>query len=587
MGRLVLFRSIQWRITLPFILLIVFSMVGLGAYLVSSTRNSQLGNLRSQLENEARLTAEASLPSFINQDAREDLNALASKLGEQIDARVTLISRDGTVLGDSREDPANMENHAARPEIKDALVTGLGGSTRYSTTLGQKMMYMAVPVSYQGQILGFARVALPLKEVESLVHRITVSIATAMVIVALLVILIAWLIARITTRPIRALTVASRRIASGELGHKITVGTGDEVGELAHALNEMSLKLKRLVEAISGDRSRLASILDNMADAVIMTDREGKISLINRAAEKLFKVKNVMNKPLIEAVRDHEIDEALKACLQKAVTQDIQYESSTSKRFLRAITIPITDYKPGGVLILCQDLTDIRNLQTTRRELIGNISHEFRTPLAGIKALVETMRDIAIDDKETAKDFLNRIDSEVDRLTQMVAELSELSCIETGSTELKLELVNLSVLVEEVVSQLGPQLERQQLSIKKELAADLPSVKADIGRVRQLITNLMHNAIKFTPSGGSITVSSRFDDNSVTVEIDDTGVGIAKSDLPRVFERFYKADRARSGGGTGMGLAIAKHVVEAHGGNIRVRSEEGKGSVFRFDLPLK
>ena len=581
-----MFRSIQWRITLPFVLLIIIIMGALGAYLVNSTRNHQLDTLRTQLGNEARITAEASLPGFLSQDKEQTIDDITSKLGEQIDTRVTIIALDGTVLGDSEEDPATMENHANRPEIRDALNNSIGESTRYSTTLEQRMMYVAVTISHQGEVLGTARVALPLTEVESLVRQVTVIIITAMVAATLLVILAAWLIARITTRPIRQITAASKKMASGELEQKIAIQTGDEVQELAHSFNEMSSKLKELVGTISADKARLETILDNMADGVIMTDTERNILLANRAVKELFNIRDAENKPLIEAVRDHEVDELLKLCLQNADMQDVQYESGTSQRFLRAIAVPITNYKPGGALILFQDLTDIRNLQTTRRELIGNISHEFRTPLAGIKAMVETLQAGAVKDREVAKDFLTKIASEIDRLTQMVAELTELTRIETGKTELRLETVNLNQLIKEIIKQLSPQAEVQQLSIKKDLDATLPPVQADAGRIRQVIINLTHNAIKFTPPGGNITIASCSDKNSVTIDVTDTGIGISRSDLPHVFERFYKADRARSSGGTGMGLAIAKHVVEAHGGSIQVQSEEGKGSTFSFTLPL-
>jgi two-component system phosphate regulon sensor histidine kinase PhoR len=579
-----LFRSIQWRITIPFVLLVLVIMGVLGVYLASSTRSSQLDSLRSQLESEARITAEASQPGFLSPDGTKNLEALAKKLGEQIDARVTIIARDGTVLGDSEQDPASMENHATRPEVMDALSTGLGESTRYSTTLGQRMMYVAVPVSYDGEVLGVARVSLPLDAVESVVRRVTVSIIIAMAAATVLVILAAWLIARFTTRPIRKLTAASRRITSGELGQKIAIEARDEVGELAHAFNEMSARLKELVETISEDRARMATILDNMADGVIMTDAEGNISLANQTAARLFNIKDAENKPLIEAVRDYEVDEVLKLCLRTAKTQSVQYESGTSRRYLRAIAVPIAH---SGVLLLFQDLTSLRDLQTTRRELIGNISHEFRTPLAGIKAMVETLHDGAVDDEKTARDFLNRIDSEVDRLTQLVAELTELSRIETGKSELKLEPLNLNNLVEEVTTQLSPQAERRQLAVIKELAAGLPPVPADRARVRQVVLNLLHNAIKFTEPSGKITVTTQKQGDSVTVDIADTGRGIAREDLPHVFERFYKGDKARAGEGAGMGLAIAKHIIEAHGGDIRVQSEEGKGSTFSFSLPLQ
>lgn len=577
-------RSIQWRITVSFILVTLIIMAILGVYLVNSSRNSQLDNLRSQLENEAAITAEACLPSLLNADESANLDSLAKKLGAEIETRITIVALNGTVLGDSEEDPHTMENHGDRPEIVDALATGVGESTRYSATLGQRMLYVAVPISYQDEILGVARVSLPLTTVEDLERRVTLIIVIAMAIAMALVVLAAWVTSRITTRPIRKLTAASKRIASGELGQKLAIEARDEVGELTHAFNEMSAKTKELVEMISEDRTRLATILDNMTDGVIMVDTEGNVSLANKAAEKLFGIKEAKNEPLIEAVRDHEVDELLRLCLRTAQTQATQYESSVSKGYLRVVAIPIAH---TGVLLLFQDLTELRSLQTTRRELIGNISHEFRTPLAGIKAMVETLTGGAMDDKVAAKDFLTRIDSEVDRLTQLVEELTELSRIETGKAELKKEPIDLNKLVEEVIAQLSPQAERQQLSISREFATNLPSVLADKDRVRQVITNLVHNAIKFTPAGGRITITSRALEGSVVVHIADTGIGIPEEDLPRVFERFYKGDKARAGGGTGMGLAIAKHVIQAHGGSIWVRSEEGEGSTFAFSLPLK
>ena len=581
-------HSIQWRITIWFVLLVIVSMAALGAYLTNSVRTSELNNLRSELENEAMITAEASLPSFSEQNETVNLDVLAKKLGSQIGARVTIIARDGTVLGDSHEDPSTMENHATRPEVRDALASGLGESTRYSTTLGEKMMYVAVPIIDNDKVLGTARVGLPLTQVQSSVNRVIVSIVVAMAITAVLVILAAWLIARITTQPIRELTRASQKIASGEFGHRISVGTKDESGQLAHAFNEMSVNLKRLVETISEDRARLTSILDNMVDGVMLTDIEGNIVLTNKAAQSLFGIsgENAKAKPLIEVVREHELNDILKSCLETGREQIAQFDSVTSNKFLRAIAILIDRERQGGALVLVQDLTELKGLQTMRRELVGNISHEFRTPLAGIKAMVETLQDGAIDDQTAASDFLGRIEAEVDRLAQLIAELTELSRIETGRVELELEPVNLNLIVEEVITQLSPQVERQQLSVQRGLAADLPSVQADKERIRQTIVNLVHNAIKFTSPGGKITVATQVHGGSVIVATSDTGIGIAKSDLPHVFERFYKGDRVRSGGGTGMGLAIAKHVVEAHGGQIWAESEEDKGSTFSFSIPF-
>jgi two-component system phosphate regulon sensor histidine kinase PhoR len=582
-----MFRSIQWRIALSFILLVVVIMAVLGVYLVDSVRNSALDSLRSQLENEARITAEASVPLFLVSDS--DLDILAKKLGNDINARVTIIAINGTVLGDSREDPAIMENHATRPEVIDALTSGLGESTRYSTTLGEQMMYVAVPVTDQSNIMGVARVALPLDTVANSVSQITLVIILAIVVTAALAIAAAVLVGGATTRSLREITKAAKRIASGELGQKLPVRSRDETGQLAKAFNEMSSKLAKLIGDISAEKTKLQTVLDNMADGVIMTDVEGKVVLANQATERLFNFqgKDAIGMPLIEAVRDHEVDEILRLCLSTSQTQTGQFESGALKRFLRAIAIPIAQGGPTEALLLFQDLTEVRSLQTMRRELVGNISHELRTPIAGIKAMIDTLRHGAIDDKEAATDFLARIDSEVDRLTQMVSELTELSRIETGRAELRMSPVNLNLLVQEVIAQLNALAQRQQVAITADLASDLPTIKADNDRIKQTLTNLVHNAIKFNHPGGTVAVSTGADAESVIVGVSDTGIGISKEDLPHVFERFYKADRARPRGGTGLGLAIAKHVVQAHGGSVRAQSEEGKGSTFSFSLPIK
>ncbi len=582
-----LFRSIQWRTALAFILLIIVSMSALGIYLTSFAKNTQVGNLRSRLENEARITAEASLPGFLGQGG--DLDALAKKLGKEIDARVTFIALNGTVLGDSDENPATMENHATRLEVIDALASGLGESTRYSTTLGEMMMYVAVPITNQSDIVGVSRVALSLAAIENSVNHVTSIIILAVMAMAALAVMAAGLIARATTRPIRELTRAAKGIASGELGQKIPVRTRDETGQLAQAFNEMSSNLSKLVGDISIEKTKLHTVLTNMADGVIMTDAEGRIILANQATERLFSFqeKDVTNKPLIEVVHDHEADEILKLCLRTSQMQTAQFESVTSKRFIRAIAVPLIDDRLTGALLVFQDLTELRNLQTMRRELIGNISHELRTPIAGIKAMVETLRDSAIEDKEAAMDFLTRIESEVDRLTQVVSELTELSRIETGRAELRTSPVNLNLLAEEVVAQLNPLAQRQQVTITTDLATDLPMLRADNDRIRQTLTNIVHNAIKFNHLDGKVTISTRADSESITVSVSDTGIGIAKEDLPHVFERFYKADKARPRGGSGLGLAIAKHTVQAHGGSIWAQSEQGKGSTFSFSLPLK
>jgi two-component system phosphate regulon sensor histidine kinase PhoR len=377
------------------------------------------------------------------------------------------------------------------------------------------------------------------------------------------------------------------RIASGELNQRIDTGAMDETGDLARSFNQMSVKLAEMVNRMTEDRTRLSGILDNIADGVIMTDIEGNIIIANKAINAIFRVdsEKLIGKSLIENLHDHEIGELLNSCLETGVGQSNQFESDHFKRYIQAIAVPVNGDRPKGVLLLFQDLTELRNLQTMRRELIGNISHDFRTPLAGIKAMVETLRDGAVDDKSVAADFLSRIEREVDRLTQMVTELTELSRIETGGSELKLEVVDIKVLIEEAVNQLIPQAERKNISISFERADEVPMIYVDKERIQQVLVNLIHNAVKYTGENGQIVIDTRIENEMVRVDIIDNGIGIDEKDLPHVFERFYMADRSRTGGGTGMGLAIAKHVIEAHQGKISAQSTQGKGSTFSIFLP--
>jgi len=563
-------------------------MLVLGVYLTNSVRETQLENLRFHLEQEARIIAQASVPSLRGQSYSPDV--LTRELSKNIDSRITIIAPDGKVLGDSVEDPVLMENHSTRPEIKDALVYGVGESIHYSTTLQQKMMYVAIPVYDQGELLGIARVSLPLTTVENSVSYVTRIIIFATGIVASLALIAAWLIARTVTRPVRQLTRAVQKITSGNLSQRVTPTTNDEIGQLSRAFNEMTSAFKTTMETIKTEQSKLANVLASMSDGVIMTDVEGEIVMSNPAAARIFGFTGTApnNRQLIEIVRDHEIEEIFKKCLETSREQSVQFESSLSKSFLMASAIPLRKQsRLSGVLILVRDLTELRNLQTMRRELVGNISHELRTPLASIKAMTETLRSGAINDNEIAEDFLSRIEEEVDRLTQIVAELTQLSRIESGPAQLKKEAVDLNALIEEIILEMRPLADRQNITVFKDLYPNLPSLMIDKDRIRQAIINLVHNAIKFNRPGGKVTVSTSFYDGFISLSVSDTGIGISEKDLSHIFERFYKADKARSGGGSGLGLAITKHTVQAHGGEIHVQSEENKGSTFTLHLPLK
>jgi len=413
-----------------------------------------------------------------------------------------------------------------------------------------------------------------------------IDIFAAVIVTAIFLPLVTFIITRMITGPVKQITEAADGIAVGNLDQQIPITTNDEIGRLAHAFNEMSQKLQTTMATIVDERSNLATVLSNLTDGVVMTDSEESILLVNSAAERLFNFQetNVIGHTLIEILHDYEIDEIVKKSINTGHEQNAQLESAG--RFLRVIAVPISPGRSSSTLVLFQDLTELKNLQTMRRELIGNISHDLKTPIAGIKAMVETLQDGAIDDKQAASNFLTRIEDEVDRLTQMVSEITELSRIESGKAELKKESVDINMVIREVLVQMTPLADSLPVIITTSLIPYLPIVKVDKDRIRQTLINLVHNAIKFNHPGGKITISSNFNKEFVIVSVSDTGIGISKEDLPHIFERFYKGDKSRAKGGSGLGLAIAKHTVQAHGGNITVKSEQGQGSIFSFTVPI-
>ncbi len=580
-------RSIYWKITLPIILVVVVSLSILGFFMVNSIRTLQLDHLSTYLTNEARLVADTVKPDLTNPTGYARIDALTKSIGAEIQARVTVIKTDGTVIGDSWEAPSTLENHLTRPEVQQALISSVGESTRFSVSTGISMLYVAVLIKDQSSTLGIARVALPLTAVNDSVNSSIALISWAVALAALLVVLATFFITRRLTRPIRQATLAAMKIAGGDLDQKIKVGSRDELGSLGRAFNLMSGNLKETMTTLSSEKNKMDTVLSTITDGVIMTDSRGRIILANPAAEAFlnFKAAGMTGKPLIEATLNYEIEQALEKCLAVQQRQNIFIDLKGGK-FLRMIVVPFRTEQISGALLLFQDLTELRSLQTMRREFVGNISHELRTPLASIKAVVETLQDGAMENKAVAADFLEKVNTEIDSLTQMINELIELSRIETGKTSFKLEPVNLNLFIQETVNHFLPQAERKQITLLTDLQPDLPEVKMDIERIQQALNNILHNAIKFTAQNGRIDIKTLYKDNSAVVQVSDTGIGISAEDLPHIFERFFKADKSRSSQGSGLGLAIAKHIIQAHNGQVWVQSQEGKGSTFGFSLPV-
>ncbi len=578
-------RQVHWRIAIPYLVLILAVMGSLTLYLSDLVRRTQIGDLETQMVAEAGLLGEASAAALAVQDTAF-LDAQARHWAEVLQARVTLIAADGTVLGESHEDRAQMENHLYRPEVQQALSSGQGSSIRFSNTVRYDMLYVARRVMAGGTTVGYVRIALSLQQVEAHVARLRTAILAAMLVATAFAGLLAVVLAGRITQPIRALTRIAERIVSGDLTARLFPVTDDEVGRLTTAFNRMADAMQQELAAMEQGRSRLAAVLEHMADGVVITDAEGLVALVNPAAAALLGTvqPGALLPSFPQLVRHHQLIELWQRCRESGQEQVELLEVSRPEATLQAIITPVLEAGVQSYLVILQDLTRVRKLERVRRDFVSNVSHELRTPLASLKALVDTLRDGALEDPPAAQHFLDRIEVEVDALTQMVTELLELARIESGRAPLRLQPVAVDSIVRPAVERLAPQAERAGLELRVSVPDDLPQVLADAERARQVVTNLVHNAIKFTPTG-EIEITAGRQGEEVVISVRDTGVGISEADLPRIFERFYKADRARSGGGTGLGLAIAKHVVQAHGGRIWAESVEGRGSTFFFTLP--
>ncbi len=354
--------------------------------------------------------------------------------------------------------------------------------------------------------------------------------------------------------------------------------------ELSNSVKTLALTLATHTSAVESERARLAALVDQMTDGVLVVDVSGRIQFHNPAVERLFETRNVPGRTVTEVFRQYQLIEAWRRCQQTGELQTELVERPGRRQFLQLIAIP--DKQTGGTLLLVQDLTRVRRLETMRRDFVSNLSHELRTPLASLKALTETLREGALEDPPAARRFIERIETEVDALTQMATELLELSRIESGQVPLDLKVVSAEGLLASATERMRTQAERAGIQLNVDPVLETAQVRADPPRLEQVLVNLIHNTIKFTPPGGEVKLSARPEGDFVCFTVQDTGAGIPEDDLERIFERFYKTDRARASGGTGLGLSISRHLVEAHGGRIWAESVEGQGSRFHFTLPV-
>ncbi|MCY4437156.1 MAG: ATP-binding protein [Chloroflexi bacterium] len=580
-------RSLQWRITLVYTGLIVLTLGVASFYLVTFIRSAHETNLETRLQHEARLIAEASAPFFLAESDTGALQAASERMGDDISARVTLIALDGTTLADSWGDPAQMANQADLPEVERALSAGLGVSRRRNATAGEELIHVAVPVIAGDETLGVARVALPMAQAQADINRSMSIIALIGLTGAALAVLLGFSVASRTSRSIGALAEGARQITAGDFDYRVQAQGSDETQELAQAFNRMAMSLRDLVRDYSVERGKLTAVLNTMADGVVVIDGNGTIVLVNPAAEEILNLADgdMPGRRFTEIIRDHNLQQLVARCTERREVQHGEVEIPQWRRYLSVITTPLEEHGNSSVLLTMHDLTRIRQVETTRKEFVSNVSHELRGPLAAVKILAESLASGALKEKKRAKDFLRRINSEIDRMTAMVNELMELSRLESEQASLQLVPLDLQPLIAELDEEHRERSEKRKIVLDVTLPQQLPRVRGDEEKLRQVLDNLLNNAVAFTPEDGRISLSAQQENGTVCLRVADTGVGIPRKHLPHIFERFYKVDRSRQSEGFGLGLAIVKHIVQAHGGEIHAESVEGQGTTFTVVLP--
>lgn len=580
------------RITFSFLLLMFFALLGSGLFLANTMKNTYLDLKEDQLNETAHLTLRA---LELNNLDKKNLQSKVKELSGPVTSRVTVIDRDGHVLADSEDNPEHMENHADRPEVRQVIKDGKesGISTRFSNTLGYSMMYEAIPININGNVEGVVRVALSLENIEKAISHLRLTLTIVLFVALLLTTLIGIRIAKGIAKPVEEMMFVSEKLKDKDYTARVRMQPKGELGQLANAINVLAASLKSQMDKIQENEQQLSGVLRNMMSGVLLVDKNGRILLANRAIGSMLDSDPAAftGRQHIEVVKNAGLSRLIDQCLheQTEIRDEIQFYYP-DERILDAHLAPYVgeNGELKGIVAVLHDISDIRRLEKMRSEFIANVSHELKTPITSVKGFTETLLDGAMEDEEALTHFLEIIHKESERLHRLINDILHLSKIEQHSIPLDIEAMNVAEVVDRVADTV-----RKEIA-KKELELILPEnreilIEGQKDRIQQIILNLVSNAIAYTSPGGKVAVMLADTGDKVEITVKDTGIGIAKKDLPRLFERFYRVDkgRSRNSGGTGLGLAIVKHLVESHHGKIEVESEEGKGTAFTVILPKK
>jgi two-component system phosphate regulon sensor histidine kinase PhoR len=572
--------------------LIILSVAIANAYLTRALDRDMTERIRQELLVRLHLIERDAAMATAALDDMTSWDELADDLGSRAQARVTIIRKDGVVLGESDVDMpvlGLLDNHAHRPEIRDALARGEGSSTRFSDTVRRRMLYVAVPFHRHGSVVGFARIARSLTEVDTAIGQVRRTIFFASGLTLLVAIVVSSVAAHRISKTVLVLTDAARRMAAGDLAVRTRAEGSDEVAELGRALDHLAESLQTALEDLRAERDRMGRVLDSMREGVLLLDSENRVQLANPALrEMLLLDRDIVGKTQLEIVRNAELKRILDTARDGSAPASGEIEVGDLKpRRLLVHAIGLPDDETSGVLAVFVDVTELRRLESMRRDFVGNVSHELRTPITAVRSAAETLRVALESGPQASATFVGIIERNAERLHRLVEDLLDLSRIESREFRLNLETVDLHPVADHVVTLLRPNAERKRMRLVVDIPPGTAPARAARRALEQVLSNLVDNAVKYGLEGGSVTLRAQSEASTVRVSVEDDGPGVEAKHLPRLFERFYRVDagRSREVGGTGLGLSIVKHLVEAMGGTVGVESTPGKGSRFSVTLP--
>jgi two-component system sensor histidine kinase VicK len=590
------FQSIQLKLIIVYILLIVIAMQLIGIYFVRELESNFLNNFSDTLNRQADLLA-FNLARYLSEEQiptapNPDIDYLVNNLFAINDGEVQVIDQNGIVLSTSSEEKRWVIGQKnTQTEVTRALLGTRDEVIKIDQQTGHRLKFIAIPIKKENKILGAILMVASLEDLYNTMNNINEIFISGMIIALLLTASLGVLLSRTITQPIKEITNQAAAMTDGDFNRTVKVRSGDEIGQLGEVFNHMSSHLKEAISQNEEEKEKLTSILSNMSDGVIATDGEGKVMLVNqRARQMLQKELNEMIGVEVSQLLNMPKQKVDELALGDYPSTLLSISNEKALGSIRATFTPIKRRTKGivGMIVVLYDVTEQEKLDQTRKEFVANVSHELRTPLTTIKSYLEALEDGAWEDSELAPRFLHVTHHETERMIRLVNDLLQLSRLDSKETPLKREMVNLIEMLEEVSDRFS--FQAQQRHIKIELAMDfpIPQVWIDRDQIDQVLDNLVSNALKYTGEDGVVRIYAGAESQVIKILIEDNGVGIPEKDLEKIFDRFYRVDKARSRnmGGTGLGLSIAKEIIRSHGGTISIESEAGKGTQVVFSIPL-